>query len=141
MVRAYLAASVLVALLTDDALTVRADALFRTLAPIPVVSDFATAEFASALGRRVRTGEIGRDHAKAAFTDLDQWLDGVAERVDLGASDVAVAASFLRRLDLTPRTPDALNIALCRRVSATLITFDDKMASVARVLGVPVLPE
>jgi uncharacterized protein len=53
VVRAYLDASVLVALLTDDALTARADTLFRTLAPIPVVSDFATAEFASALGRRV----------------------------------------------------------------------------------------
>ena len=138
MVRAYLDAIALVALLTVDALTARADAHFRTLAPILVVSDYATAEFASALGRRVRTGEIGRDHARAAFAALDQRLDDAAERVDLGASDVAAAASFLRRLDLTLRTPDALNIALCHRVSATLITFDDKMASVSRTLGVPV---
>ena len=138
MVRAYLDASVLVALLTDDPLTARAEGLIRALAPIPVVSDFAGAEFASALGRRVRTGEIKAERAKMAFADLDRWSEAVAERVDLGPADVA-AAGFLRRLDVTLRTPDALNIALCRRVSATLATFDDKMAVVARTLGVPVV--
>ncbi|WP_419828998.1 type II toxin-antitoxin system VapC family toxin [Methylobacterium sp.] len=137
--RAYLDASVLVALLTDDPLTARADTLFRALAPIPVVSDFAAAEFASALGRRVRTKEIDAERAKQAFADLDRWSEAVAERVDLVSSDVTTAAGFLRRLDITLRTPDALNIALCRRVAATLATFDDKMAAVARTLGVPVL--
>ncbi|MCJ2135403.1 type II toxin-antitoxin system VapC family toxin [Methylobacterium sp. J-026] len=129
----------MVALLTDDPLTARADALFRALAPIPVVSNFAAAEFASALGRRVRTSEIAAERARRAFADLDGWSDTVAERVDLDPTDVAAAASFLRRLDITLRTPNALNIALCRRVSATLATFDDKMAAVARTLGLPVV--
>ena len=137
--RVYLDASVLVALLTDDPLTARADALFRTLAPVPIVSDFAAADFASALGRRVRTGEIAVAHARMAFADLDRWSEAVAERIDLGPGDVAAAAGFLRRLDITLRTPDALNIALCRRVSATLATFDDKMAAVASTLGLPVV--
>lgn len=137
--RVYLDASVLVALLTDDPLTARADALFRALAPVPIVSDFAAAEFASALGRRVRTGEIAVAHARMAFADLDRWSEAVAERIDLGPGDVSAAAGFLRRLDITLRTPDALNIALCRRVSATLATFDDKMAAVASTLGLPVV--
>ncbi len=137
--RACRDASVLVALLTDDPLTARADALFRALAPIPVVSNVAAAEFASALGRRVRTGEIAAERARMAFADLDCWSDTVAERVDLDPTDVAAAARFLRRLGITLRTPDALTIALCRRVSATLATFDDKMAAVARTLGLPVV--
>ena len=137
--RTYRDASVLVALLTDDPLTARADALFRALAPIPIVSDFARAEFASALGRRVRTKEIAAERAKQAFSDRDRRTEAVAERVDLGSSDVADSAGFLRRLDIALRTPDAINIALCRRVPATVAPFDDKMAAVARTLGVPVL--
>ena len=52
----YLDASVLVALLTDELLTGRADTFMRTKKPVLVVSDFAAAEFASAIARRVRTG-------------------------------------------------------------------------------------
>jgi hypothetical protein len=57
----------------------------------------------------------------------------------------ALLASFarrtgaaLRRLDLTLRTPDALNIAIAQRVGATLATFDAKMADAARALGTEV---
>lgn len=103
--RTYLDASVLVALLTDDPSTIRADAFFRRHAPIPVVSDFAAAEFASALARRVRTGDIAAGAAQSAFSNLDQWIERVAERIEIGSSDVIAAAGFLRRLDLTLRTP------------------------------------
>ncbi|MFD0936319.1 type II toxin-antitoxin system VapC family toxin [Methylobacterium trifolii] len=137
--RAYLDTSVLVALLTDDPSTLRADSFFRTHAPIPVVSDFAAAEFASALGRRVRMGEIDAGQARTAFSHLDQWIVRVAQRIEIGARDVAEAERFLRRLDLTLRTPDALNIALCFRASAVLATFDDKMAAAARALGLDVV--
>ena len=51
---------------------IRADAFFRQHAPIPVVSDFAAAEFASALARRVRTGDIAAGAAQSAFSNLDQ---------------------------------------------------------------------
>jgi predicted nucleic acid-binding protein len=46
----------------------------------------------------------------------------------------------LRRLDLTLRAPDAINIALAQRLEATLFTFDAKMAGAAKVLGVDVQP-
>src|SRR6516165_1483194 len=51
-VEVYLDASVLVALLTNDPLTGRADAFMRTKMPVLVVSDFAAVEFASAIARR-----------------------------------------------------------------------------------------
>jgi predicted nucleic acid-binding protein len=44
----------------------------------------------------------------------------------------------LRRLDLTPRTPDAINIAIAQRVGANLATFDVKRAAAASVLGADV---
>jgi predicted nucleic acid-binding protein len=63
-VKVYLDASVLVALLTSDPLTARADAYLRANAPVLIVSDFAAAEFASAIARRVRTAEMRADEAR-----------------------------------------------------------------------------
>ena len=51
---------------------------------------------------------------------------------------LAVAATYLRPLDLTLVTPDALHIAIARRVDAILVTFDRAMAVAASALGVAV---
>ena len=134
----YLDASFLVALLTNDALTARADALLRSSMPTLVVSDFAAAEFASALARRVRTREITAEEAHIAFSHFDAWIARATQRADTTAADVRAAEAFLRRLDLTLRTADALNVAIAQRVGATLGTFDKRMASSARALGVSI---
>ena len=57
----YVDASVLVALFTDDALAIRADGFLRTRSPVVIVSDFAAAEFASAIARHVRMRAIRSD--------------------------------------------------------------------------------
>ena len=133
--RVYLDASVLVALLTNDALTGRADALLRSQGPALLISDFAAAEFASALCRRVRTGELTAAEARTTFETFDAWVARAAQRVEAAPADMQAAEAFLRRLDLTLRTPDALNIAIARRLGATLASFDDRMAACARALG------
>jgi predicted nucleic acid-binding protein len=58
--------------------------------------------------------------------------------VEAEPSDMAAAADYMRGLELNLRTPDALNIAIAQRLSVTLVTFDDKMAVNARMLGVSV---
>lgn len=139
--RAYLDASILVSLFTDDALTHRAETFFEIRSPMAfVVSDFASAEFVSAIARRVRTRDLDAVKARAAFGTFDEWSRSFAERIETMAADVAAADGFLRCLDLTLRTPDALNIALCRRASAALVTFDDRMAACANRLGINVAP-
>ena len=45
---------------------------------------------------------------------------------------------ILRRLDINLRTPDAIHIAIARRVDATLVTFDQQVAESARALGMAV---
>lgn len=134
----YLDTSVLVALLTNDPLTARATAFLRANAPVLVLSDFVAAEFASAMARRVRTRELAPEDARAAFTTLDTWAARTTRRVETTSADVSAAEAFLRRLDLTLLTPDALNIAIAQRVGAALATFDVKMAASARTLGVNV---
>ena len=70
----YLDASILVSLFTVDTLTARADAALRERSPLLMVSDFAAAEFASAMARRVRMQIITADDARAAFSTFDAGL-------------------------------------------------------------------
>jgi uncharacterized protein len=100
---------------------------------------FAATEFASVVARRVRTGDVSADEARRAFAAFDLWTARVALREETMTVDIRAAETFLRRLDLTLRTADALNIAIAQRISAGLVTFDTKMAANARVLGVPVV--
>jgi uncharacterized protein len=137
----HLDASVLVALFSEDALTAKADSLLRARPAVVTVSDFAAAEFASAIARLVRTREPSADAARGVFSTLDAWTSRVAARAETTASDVAAAAAYLRRLDLTLRTPDALNIAIAQRLSADLPTFDQRMAASVRALGTRVAPD
>jgi uncharacterized protein len=130
----YLDASVIVALLTNDIFTSRADAYIRSHPAILIVSDFAGAEFASVIARRVRTREVTERVARHAFAAFDTWTARNTERAETTTADVIMAT----RLDLTLRTADALNLAIAQRIDAILMTFDDKMTVAAKALGVAV---
>lgn len=130
----YLDASVIVALFVIDAQTERADRFLTVRAPTLAVSDFAEAEFASAIAGHVRVGRLDVDRARSVLTAFDSWVTRTA-RVETRSADVAQTSAILRRLDLVLRTPDALNIAIAQRTGAALATFDEKMALAAKSLG------
>jgi hypothetical protein len=48
---------------------------------------------------------------------------------------VRASDACLRRLDLNPRTPDAMNSAIAQRAGASFGTFNRPMAIAARALG------
>ena len=102
-----------------------------------VIADFASAEFASSISRKVRMLRLSASDARDALATFDLWAGRAAERAELAAADVGVATQYLRRLDLTLRTADAINIAIAQRLGAELATFDRKMIESAAVLGVP----
>jgi predicted nucleic acid-binding protein len=136
----YLDASVIVALLTNDLFTDRATAFLGRGSPALIVSDYAAAEFSSVVARRVRTQALTASEARTAFSALDLWVARAAQRVETIAADIAAATGFIRRLDLTLRTPDAVNIAIAQRAGAILATFDTRMAGSAAALGLAVAP-
>jgi uncharacterized protein len=135
-VSVYLDASVLVALFTNDPLTTRADSFLRAKPSVLIVSDFAAAEFSSVIARHVRTKGITKNDARIVFSNFDAWTELTTQRALINAADIIAAEVLLRRLDLVLRTPDALNIAIAQRMGATLVTFDKKMTTVARAIGV-----
>ena len=134
----YLDASVLVAVLTVEPFSERADRFVRDHPIGLIISDFAAAEFASAIARRVRMREVTVDDARSDLAAFDSWAARSVQSIELTATDVALATAFLRRLDLTLRTPDAIHIAIAQRINATLVTFDQRMTESARALGVTV---
>jgi predicted nucleic acid-binding protein len=103
-----------------------------------IVSDFAAAEFSSAVARRVRMREFTIEQAGIALVGFDAWLARAANRAEIATGDLVLATTYIRRLDLALRTPDALHIAIAQRLEATLATFDRQMAAAARALGVAV---
>ena len=73
---------------------------------------------------------------RASLLRRDGWLAiGSAVRVDIEAQDIRYAETLLRRFEFNLRAPDALHIALARRVSLPLATFDQNMAACAKALG------
>jgi uncharacterized protein len=135
----YADASALVALFSDDVFTSRVEVFLTTQSPTLIVSDFAAAEFASAVARIVRMGKTTPQEAQRSFSNFDAWTARATKREPTTASDIASAAAFLRRLELSLRTPDAINIAIAQRVAGSLLTFDDNMARSARALGTTVI--
>ena len=134
----YLDASILVALFVIDPSSARAEAFLSAHPEIVVVSDFGVAEFSSAVGRRVRTRDLTQKDGQLAFSNLDTWVGRSAYRGEIATADIDAANRILRRLDVNLRTPDAIHIAISRRLDATLVTFDRRMAAGARALGIVV---
>ena len=133
----YLDTNAVIGLLTADPLTPRVTALLRQVAGPMIVSDFTAAEFAGVIGRKMRTGVIPRQYALDALAALDQFSLRVS-RIALEPSDVPCADGFLRRLNLPLLVADAIHIAIAQRLGATLVTFDQRMASMARTIGIAV---
>jgi uncharacterized protein len=103
-----------------------------------LISDFAAAEVASALSRLVRMGLLTGAEGSARLTDFDAWRAATSSPADLHASDARLAYAYVRRFDLRLRAPDALHLAIARRLDATLVTLDQRLARAAAELGIAV---
>jgi predicted nucleic acid-binding protein len=135
----YLDTSVLVPLFLPDPFAERAKRFLGTGPAQVVVSDFVAAEYSSIVGIRVRIGALTQSAARMAFSNFDNWCGDYAADVETEAADIRAASLFLRRLDLTLRTPDAISLAIAQRLGANLATFDSKMSACAGKLGIPVV--
>lgn len=113
------------------------DVLMEGLGAPPIVSEFAAGEVASALSRLVRMKQLDAADVRARLLDFDAWCVSDAIVVDVEASDIRLAAVFVRRLELGLRMPDALHAAICRRLDHTLVTLDLRLAGAATALGLP----
>lgn len=134
----YLDSSAIVSFFTPDRYSEKISEFLLTNSPVVALSDFAAAEFASAIAQHVRTGILTKAEARDTFAEFDTWVSRNATIVDCAPEDIAFASRALRRLDLNLRAPDAIHIAIAIRLDATFVTFDAKQAASAKALGVGV---
>ena len=134
---AYLDTSVLIPALIAETAT---EAVFDWLGANRelLVSDFAAAEVASALSRLVRMGRLASADAFARLADFDAWRAAMSSPVEIRPVDAQLANIFARRFELALRAPDALHLAMVRRLDASLITLDRRLAAAARDLDIAV---
>jgi uncharacterized protein len=132
----YLDASFMLPILVKEPASAVVDSFLSTAREKPWVSDFAAAEVASALSRLVRIGRLQAADGTACLFDFDVWRGAMTVSAEIHAVDVRLADAYVRRFDLGLRTPDALHLAIARRLDATLVTLDRRLATAARELGV-----
>jgi predicted nucleic acid-binding protein len=134
----YLDASVLLPTSVKEPASAAVDAFMGAGKQDLLVSDFAAAEVASALSRLVRMGRLQESDASARLSDFDIWRAAMTASADIRGVDVRLAYAYVRRFDLALRAPDALHIAIARRLDVSLATLDRRLAAASRELGVVV---
>ena len=133
---AYLDTSILLPTLIAEPMTEAVYGYLGTDRQELLISGFAAGEVASALSRLVRMALLTEADASARLTDFDAWRAATSLPVDIAATDARLAYIYVRRFDLGLRAPDALHLAIARRLDATLVTLDRRLAAAARELGV-----
>ena len=134
----YLDASVIVPRLVDEPHTTDVEAYLTGKREELFISDFAAAEVAAALSRLVRMRRLTTGDASSALNDFDIWRATSCSGVDVRAADARLAFAYVRRFELMLRAPDALHLAIARRLGATLVTLDRRLADAGRELAVTV---
>jgi uncharacterized protein len=138
-VSVYLDANVLVALFVNDTHNERAEKALAGQYDDLIVSNLSGAEFSSVIARRVRTRDLLASEARTAFANFDIWCARHIRLIDLDSTDIAGATTLVRLLDFPLRTPDAVHLAMTRRIGCSLMTFDRAMVKAARSLGIDVV--
>jgi uncharacterized protein len=135
---AYLDTSTLVSLIIVDANTKLARQWFNLNKTDVQLSPLVKIEFASAVSIKLRRNEFTNTDAHFYLEVFDNWILYNASIFDALREDYALAEQYVRRFDLKLRGPDVLHIAICIRLKATMITFDENQAAAARALGATV---
>ena len=132
----YLDASVLLPIIIAETGSPAVDRFIRSVSSGLLVSEFAIAEVSSALSRLTRTRTLALEEARAKLADFDVWRATQAKLVDIEGADVRLAGVLVRRFELKLGAPDALHLAICRRLDAPLVTLDRKLAEAAANLDI-----
>jgi len=134
----YLDASVLIAVLAEEPASAAVRRFLRTRREDRLISDFAAAEVVSAISRLLRMRLLTEEEGSTRLADFDAWRAAASSAADMHAADARLAYAYVRRFDLRLRAPDALHLAIARRLDAALVTLDRRMSAAAKELGVAV---
>ena len=133
----YVDTSVLVAALTHENSTERAQIWLTRLAPqILLSSEWVRTEFSAALSVKLRIGDIDRVARSDALAKFDQLSTAALDIRKIRSEHFRKAASLANSHESGLRAGDALHLAIATIEGAAIATLDHRLAKAAEALGV-----
>lgn len=111
----------------------------RDAEPPLVISDFAVAEFSSALSRNIRMGLLAEVQARQLILAFDEWRKEECTSVEIQPVDIHLATRLVQKPHPKLLTPDAIHLAVSKRIGLILVSLDNDLVVNARELQIPVL--
>lgn len=134
----YLDTSVVLALFVREPMSERVSDWVASRRQPLGFSDWGLTECASALGIRLRRGELDATLATSTFLAISTFVNESCEFIACSGHHQLDAQKLLSRFDQPLRAGDALHLAVSHHAQATLVSCDKQLVAIAKTLGTKV---
>jgi len=134
----YLDTSILVSLLVKEAQSAGVSAWFARLSQEEItISEWTCAEFSSAIGMKVRTGELTTELACETLRTFRALAENSLKVLVPDRADYLLSSRYLEQFDLGLRAGEALHLAIAADHGARVIyTLDRRLVEISRKLKI-----
>jgi uncharacterized protein len=133
----YLDTSAIVPLYFPEETSAALARWIRDAEPPLVISDFAVAEFSSALSRNIRMGLLAEAEAQKLIVAFDEWRDDECTSVEIQPVDIYAATRLVQKPHPKLLTPDAIHLAVSKRLGLIMVSLDADLVAHARARQIP----